>query len=120
MANSEKPKSRARVTRRITEELEHDDVANGGNDRHDSDKMERVADTTGTPKTEGDQSPDRPKKEPAYFEKGVRVRKSPRENVVATGAFRTLAARFDPNDPREQPAEHWTFTDRRMLRRGHI
>lgn len=45
---------------------------------------------------------------------------SPREARIASPLAATLFARFDPNDPREQPAEHAIFIDSRLAERGYI
>jgi len=59
---------------------------------------------------------------PPIYDKPVRLNghNSPREARYATPLAATLFARFDPNDPREQPAEHAIFVDRRLRTRGYI
>lgn len=74
-----------------------------------------------TAKPDPTAKPDEPAKPPIY-DKPQRfpLHNGPRENLVATPLAATLFARFDPNDPTEQPAEHAIFIDHRLRQRGYI
>lgn len=74
-----------------------------------------------TPKpTETERTEDTPK--PPIYDTVQRVYQSDagREAHYATPLAATLFARFNPSDPREQPAEHYTFVDLRLKQRGYI
>lgn len=65
-------------------------------------------------------SPPEPPKPPLFTEPQRLQSYSPREARVASPLAATLLARFNPNDPREQPAEHAVFIDSRLRERGYI
>lgn len=63
-----------------------------------------------------------PTPKPPIYDKPQRFphNNGPRENLYATPLAATLFARFDPDDPNEQPAEHAIFIDHRLRQRGYI
>lgn len=87
-----------------------------GNDKSET---ERRTDTSNDTTTEQSETTTKPKP-PRYTEPVTHDLPGAREKVAYSAIAATLFARFDPNDPREQPAEHIEFIDRRLSKHGFI
>lgn len=76
---------------------------------------------THTPEPTPPTQPETPSKPLIYAEpQRLQFPNGDRENLYATPLAATLLARFNPDDPREQPFEHAIFIDHRLKQRGFI
>ena len=99
MARQKEPKTGTRVSRRVTEEFEHEDTTDAGNNRDDNNQMERMEAPTAPDKTGSHTDTAPPAKKRPLFKRD-RIFEHPRNNsqrIRTTATFRTVAARFEPN-----------------------
>lgn len=118
MAGEEKPQTGPRHPTRNAGTTINIHTSDTRKRRQPETEVEQPKDTA---KPDTQVQPDDPPKPPIY-DKPQRfpLNNGPRENLIATPLAATLFARFDPNDPREQPAEHAIFIDHRLQQRGYI
>lgn len=76
-----------------------------------------TAEPAATSSTEGNTEPAKPR----IYDQPQRMDSySARQTLYASPLAATLYARFNPDDPREQPFEHAIFIDPRLSKRGFI
>ena len=95
-------------------------LSNPDNSGHTQDAVQQP-DNTAEPAKTG--STPEVKERPPIYKEPQRLNNfafGPDQPRLATPLAATLLARFDPNDPREQPAEHAVFIDSRLRKRGYI
>lgn len=118
MAGEEKPQTGKRDPRRNATPVINVNTYHNSDAGRDEPKVEQHTDTSKPPEENKPQDPPRP----PIFDRHVKMGNthSPRETHYYTPLAATIFARFDENDPREQPAEHAVFIDTRLSQRGFI
>lgn len=93
---------------------------NTDNSKRDGPPEAEIKQQPSSPASIEETGPQDPPKAPLFREPQRLQSYSPREARYASPLAATLFARFNPNDPTEQPAEHAVFIDPRLSKRGFI
>lgn len=118
VAGKKEPQSGARTPARNARTTVNINLANTDDGRQPETETEQRPNTA-----EPNQAhqPEETPKPPIYKEpQRMVIHRGNREATYASPLAATLFARFDPNDTREQPAEHAIFIDGRLRERGYI